>query len=165
MEIRREVLLPVPLETARQRLSTAFASPLVVQRGNLLLAKIVCSGRINGNNLWVRYIEYGRSIVYLDLTGHLEETSDGVRLQMTISSENVSRFLLYTLPVAVIVFFTLRSIRFGVTAESLVGFVFSFIASSGLTLVMHTLVSSFSRMRVTRVEGALVQIIMGSDNR
>jgi len=78
MEIRREVVLLVSLATARQHLAVALASPLVVQQGNLIFAKIVCCGRIRENKLWVRYIKFGRSPIYVDLIAHLEETPGGV---------------------------------------------------------------------------------------
>lgn len=161
METRREVVLPVSLATARQHLAAALATPLVVQQGNLILAKIVCSGRIKENELWVQYVEYGRSTVYIDLTGHLEETPGGVRLHMTVSSDESARFVLYLPLMAVILFFTLSGIKSGLNAERLINHFILLVFVGTVTFLMHKLISSFSQMRIAKLEGVLVQIITG----
>lgn len=161
MEIRREVALPVSLGTARQHLAAALATPMVVQQGNLILAEIVCSGHIEENELWVEYIEYGRSTVYIDLTGHLEETPSGVRLHMTVSSDESSRFVLYLPLMGVILFFTLSGIKSGLKAELLMNYFILLVFGGAVTFLMHTLSSSFLQMRIAKLEGVLVQIITG----
>ena len=161
MEIYRQVVLPVSLETARQHLTVAFASPLVVQQGNLMLAKIVCSGRIKQNELWIQYIEYGRSTTYIDLTGHLEETPGGVKLHMTVSWDESFRFLVYLPLAAVILFFALSNIHSGLNADSLPKYFLLLLFSGIIILLMRSLSSSFSHLRITKLEGVLVQIITG----
>ncbi|MBC8152251.1 MAG: hypothetical protein H7Z72_05010 [Bacteroidetes bacterium] len=161
MEIRREVVLPVSPETARRHLAAALATPLVVQQGNLILAKIICSGRIKGNELWVRYIEYGRSTAYIDLTGHLEETPDGVRLHITVSSDETPGFLVYLPLAAVSLFLALSSINSGLKLELLANYFLLVLFGAAITFLMRSLNSSFSQMRIAKLEGVLVQIIMG----
>ena len=165
MEIRRDMVLPVSLERARQELAVGFASPLVVEGGNIILAKIVCSGRVNGNDLWVEYTEYGRSTTIINLKGHLEEAPGGVRLQMTVLDQ-FSGILFYIPIIVWALFWTLRNARSGLTAESLISYFIVLLFGSGITLLigwlLRTLSSGFLRMRINKIESVLVQIITGS---
>ncbi|WP_128545264.1 hypothetical protein [Larkinella soli] len=162
METRREVLLPVSPETARRRLAAAFAAPLVVQRGSLFLAKIVCTGRIEGDDLWLQYVEQGRARVYIDLTGHLEEAPGGVRVTMTISSDSASHILVYLPLAALTLYFLLNSVKPGHTAGAVVPFLFLFLLVGLFTYLMRKLVSAFSSVRISAVERVLVNIITGT---
>ncbi|MBO0936059.1 hypothetical protein J2I47_05825 [Fibrella sp. HMF5335] len=162
MEISRAVELPVSLINARQRLDTALATPLVIQQGNFILAKIVCSGRLEGNELRVQYVEYGgRYNSYINLTGHLEETQTGVRLHMTISSDNTLDLLVYIPLGAVILFSALSSINSGSGAAGVSNYLFLLVAGGALTFLARSLNVAFFQTRTTRLEGVLVQTIMG----
>ncbi|MFD2934936.1 hypothetical protein [Spirosoma flavum] len=161
MEIRRAVVLPVSLATARQHLAVALASPLVVQQGNLILAKIVCYGLIKENKLWVRYIEFGRSPVYIDLMAHLEETPGGVRLHMTIAAEETPGFLIYLPLLAVYLFFVSSSLNSGLKAELLGNYFLLLAFSATITFLWRSLNTSFSQMRITKLKGVLEQMITG----
>lgn len=164
MTIRREVVLSVSLEKARQQLAAGLAAPLIIQKGNLILAKTVCWGRINGNELWIRYTEYGRSTTIIDLEGQLEETPGGVRLQMT-ASDGFPNFILYLPLICVVTFFTLINIKSEFSAGSAVrGFIFLALGS-GLLFLFRTLSQSFFQTRVATIESVLVKLITGSDQR
>lgn len=164
MTINREVVLSVSVERARQQLTAGFATPLVVQRGNLFLAKIICSGRINGNDLRVRYTEYGRSITIIDLTGHIEEIPGGVRLQLT-ASDGLSNFLLYLPIVWVLIVFISINIKSGYTPGTLVNCLIILAFGSGILFLVRTLLLSFLQMRITKIEAVLVKLITGSEKR
>lgn len=165
MEIHRVLELPVSLETARLRLAAALTTPLVVQKGNLILATIVCSGRIEGNALWVQYIEQGRSRVYINVTGHLDETPDGVRLRMTISWDDTSSFLVYLPLLAALLFAVLSSINSGFKAELITNYFVLLLFGSVVTFLLRSLISSFSRQRIANVESILRQISTGRAGR
>lgn len=164
MTIRRELVLSVSLEKARQQLAAGLATPLVIRKGNIILAKTVCWGRISGNELWVRYTEYGRTITMIDLKGQLEEIPGGVRLQMT-ASDGFPSFILYLPVVFIVIFFGSTTFKSGLSIESVVRGFIILAFGSGLLSLFHTLSRSFFRTRVITIENVLVKLITGSEQR
>ncbi len=72
----RDLPLPVPLETARARLESAFASS--------------GEGRLDGDNLEYQYAElYSRSSLYFRINGHLSAAPGGSRLRLTVRSKRL----------------------------------------------------------------------------
>lgn len=72
----RDLSLPVPLETARARLESAFASS--------------GEGRLDGDNLEYQYAElYSRSNLYFRINGHLSAAPGGSRLRLTLRSKRL----------------------------------------------------------------------------
>jgi hypothetical protein len=163
MDTRREIKLPVPANVARQRLTAAFASTVVVQKGTGLLSRITCTGSFLHETLTVHYVDQGRSILRYTVKGHLVDDMAGSRLIVTISDG--SYFIPYYVPVVLwISYSTLRNCVPGqnFTSSSLVSLLAGGMATGMLSIFLKLIPSLYLSISANKIEFTLVKISMGT---
>ena len=88
-ETEREILLPVSVSIAQQRLNAALAIPKTIP-GNILLADKKYSGSINGTDVFMDFTVYGRSVMSYSVRGQLLFHPNGSKLIMTVKDKDQS---------------------------------------------------------------------------
>lgn len=83
----KEILLPVSVSIAQQRLNIALANPITIP-GNMLLATKKYSGSINGTDVCMNFTSYERNVMRYSMHGQLLPHSNGAKLVMTVAIEN-----------------------------------------------------------------------------
>lgn len=157
MEIHREIKLPVPADVARQRLTAAFASTVVVQKGTGLLSRITCTGGFRNDTLTVHYIDQDRSTLHYTLNGHLVDDVAGSRLVATISDGH--HVILCYVPVLLwISCWILTNVVPGFTPFTLIALVKGGIATGLLSLFLTFVASLYLRSSANKIETTLVKI-------
>ena len=92
-ETNREMILPVTISIAQERLKIAFNSTITTSKG-FLYAKYENNGRIDNNELDVEFTVKGKSIMYYGMHGQLFGHPKGSRLVMTVADKNANIFFM-----------------------------------------------------------------------
>ena len=86
-QTKKEIILPVSVTTAKQRLQLAFASPITISKG-LFYATEKYTGQVNDDNeLDVQFTLRGRSNMRYSMHGQLFPHPKGTQLLMTVKDE------------------------------------------------------------------------------
>ncbi|HEX2640774.1 MAG TPA: hypothetical protein VHL50_09395 [Pyrinomonadaceae bacterium] len=78
-----ETVLPFPIETVRRRLQAAFVSPITKKPG-FPMARSTYEGKIDGDNVEVRYTCYGKGTLRYNASGRLFAGPDGTHFEMIL---------------------------------------------------------------------------------
>ncbi len=99
---QREIILPVPVAIAKQRLQLAFASPITISKGFLYETQKY-TGQINdGNEIDVQITISGRTRMRYSMHGQLSPHPKGSRIVMMVRGESS---LLLILAIILVMFF------------------------------------------------------------
>jgi len=101
-ETNREMILPVTISIAQERLKIAFNSTITTSKG-FLYAKYEYNGRIDNNELDVEFTVKGKSIMYYGMHGKLFGHPKGSRLVMTVADKNANIF--FIAPGLIVIFY------------------------------------------------------------
>lgn len=99
---QKEIILPVPVATAKQRLQLALTSTVTVSKG-FLYATQKYTGQVNDDNgIDVQFSIRGRTNMHYSMHGELSPHPKGSRIVMTVKDESP---LLLILGAILVVFF------------------------------------------------------------
>jgi len=109
-QLKKEIILPVEVPIAKQRLQYAFSSPLIISKG-LLYDTAKYTGQVNENNeIDVKLSFRWRPNMRYSMHGQLFPHSKGSRMVMTIKDE--SSMLLVLIALLAILFFNYKQVGF-----------------------------------------------------